>query len=120
MPEPTPRKNCPACGATACFDATCSPEVVARADAFAALAPEGFYTGPVPPTSKSCAWAKKRGLRKRFVQNTIMAAQRKYPRLRYAFTEGDFSGWPELDSASRLGGYEAALDVAAGIIARLP
>lgn len=105
----------------ACFDETCDPEVVASVDAFAALAPVELFAGPACLATQPVEWAisrwvRKRGLRDDVVLNTIMAAMRKYPRLRYAFTQGDFAGWPELDAAHRLGGYEAMLDVVALMI----
>lgn len=120
MTEPVPRKNCPACGATACFDAVCDPAVVARADAFVALAPAEFYASPVPlKTSgyifKIGAWTHKNESR-RAAADTIIAAVRKHPRVKYAFDTGDFLGWFELDAALRLGGYEAMLDVVALMI----
>jgi hypothetical protein len=98
----------------------CDPEVVARADAFAALAPDGFFSGRVPKKTngyifKIGAWTRKDESR-RATADAIIAAVRKYPHIKYAFDTDDFADWPELDAALRLGGYEAMLDVVATMI----
>ena len=125
MDEPIPRSNCPTCGATVCFDLLCSLDIVAQGRAFIACAPEEFFSGAIPQATKSRAydlggWVRADRAKRQHASYVIMAAMRLSPRVKFAFQQGEFTGWPELDAASRLGGYEAALDVAFGIIARLP
>lgn len=121
MSELIPRNNCQVCGATACFDDACT-FIALRLDEFVhEHVPADFFRGPVPKETRSLLYEAGPSFRnKTLISNVLIALVRKYPRMRYAFQQGDFTGWPELDAACRLGGYEAALQVFAHLVEETP
>jgi hypothetical protein len=129
MREPEPRWNCASCGATCCLDHACCPDVLTATEVFVARIPPGLFAGSVPASRANASlwsaelrdWGRTVGAeREEWLRYVLIAASRKYARVCYAVATGDFSGWPTLDAAYRLGGYRAAYDLLSALVPERP